>query len=50
MVTPSKRTALLAGATGLVGGHCLALLLDDDDYGQAAVLGRREGTDHNHSI
>ncbi len=47
MVTPSKRTALLAGATGLVGGHCLALLLDDDDYGQAAVLGRREvGTTH----
>ena len=47
MVTPSRRTALLAGATGLVGGHCLDLLLQDDAWEQVAVLGRREiGTTH----
>jgi uncharacterized protein YbjT (DUF2867 family) len=43
----TRRTALLAGATGLVGGHCLELLLHDDAYGQVTVLGRRElGTTH----
>jgi uncharacterized protein YbjT (DUF2867 family) len=43
----TRRTALLAGATGLVGGHCLDLLLHDDAYGQVTVLGRRElGTTH----
>ncbi|MGH8652006.1 MAG: hypothetical protein ACREYE_07380 [Gammaproteobacteria bacterium] len=53
MVTPTsfgvvgRRTALLAGATGLVGGHCLELLLQDDAWEQVAVLGRREiGTTH----
>ena len=47
MVTPSRRTALLAGATGLVGGHCIELLLEDDAWEQVAVLGRREiGTTH----
>ena len=38
----TRRTALLAGATGLVGGHCLELLLQDDAWEQVAVLGRRE--------
>ena len=28
----TRRTALLAGATGLVGGHCLELLLQDDAW------------------
>ncbi|MGH8490027.1 MAG: oxidoreductase [Gammaproteobacteria bacterium] len=47
MLRPSSRTALLAGATGLVGGHCLELLLQDDAWEQVAVLGRREiGTTH----
>ncbi|MGH8614405.1 MAG: oxidoreductase [Gammaproteobacteria bacterium] len=47
MLTASRRTALLAGATGLVGGHCLELLLQDDAWEQVAVLGRREiGTTH----
>lgn len=32
---------LLAGATGLVGGHCLTKLLADDDFGQVTVLARR---------
>ena len=47
MLTPSRRTALLAGATGLVGGHCLELLLQDDAWEQVTVLGRWEiGTTH----
>ena len=45
--TVTRRTALLAGATGLVGGHCLELLLEDDAWEQVVVLGRREiGTTH----
>jgi uncharacterized protein YbjT (DUF2867 family) len=35
------RTALLLGATGLVGGHCLDLLLEDETYGRVTVLVRR---------
>ncbi|MBI1966851.1 MAG: NAD(P)H-binding protein [Gemmatimonadetes bacterium] len=37
----SPRSALLAGATGLVGGHVLKLLLADHDYSQVTVLTRR---------
>ncbi len=36
-----KRTALLVGATGLVGSHCLRLLLADDDWSLVTVLARR---------
>lgn len=35
------RTALLLGATGLTGKHCLNLLLSDDDYEKVLVLTRR---------
>lgn len=35
------RSALLLGATGLVGGHVLDLLLHDPAYGGVLVLGRR---------
>jgi uncharacterized protein YbjT (DUF2867 family) len=35
-------TALLAGATGLVGGHLLRLLLADDAWDQVVTVGRRE--------
>jgi uncharacterized protein YbjT (DUF2867 family) len=35
------RTALLLGATGLVGGHCLRLLLEEPAYGRVHVLTRR---------
>jgi uncharacterized protein YbjT (DUF2867 family) len=35
------RTALVAGASGLVGGHVLRLLLDDPQYDRVTVLGRR---------
>jgi uncharacterized protein YbjT (DUF2867 family) len=34
-------SALLAGATGLVGGHLLRLLLDDPGTASVVVLGRR---------
>jgi uncharacterized protein YbjT (DUF2867 family) len=36
------RTALLAGATGLVGGHLLRLLLDDGTWDRVVSIGRRE--------
>ncbi len=35
------RAALLLGATGLVGGHCLDLLLNDPAYNRVVTLGRR---------
>lgn len=35
------RTALLLGASGLVGGHCLNYLLNDDYYSQVDVIARR---------
>ena len=37
----TSRSALLLGATGLVGGHCLDLLLADPRWGRVTVLGRR---------
>ncbi|QCR24435.1 oxidoreductase [Pontibacter sp. SGAir0037] len=36
------RTALIAGASGLVGGHCLNYLLSSDRYSQVISVGRRE--------
>ncbi len=36
-----SRTALLLGASGLIGGHCLDLLLADSDYAQVTVLVRK---------
>ena len=35
-------TAILAGATGLVGGECLRQLLDDPRYGRVVVVTRRD--------
>lgn len=37
----SARTALLLGATGLVGGHCLEMLLQDEHYTHVETVGRR---------
>jgi uncharacterized protein YbjT (DUF2867 family) len=37
----STRSALLLGATGLIGGHVLRLLLADDAYSRVVTLGRR---------
>ncbi|MBC5775509.1 oxidoreductase [Pontibacter sp. KCTC 32443] len=36
------RNALIAGASGLVGGHCLRLLLASERYSQVISVGRRE--------
>ncbi len=42
-----SRRALLLGATGLVGGHCLRLLLECDEYDEIRVLTRRAtGIEH----
>lgn len=38
----STRTALVAGASGLVGSQVLRLLLEDPTYGRVTVLARRE--------
>lgn len=35
------RTAVLAGATGLTGSHCLNALLEDERYGTVTALVRR---------
>ena len=43
--TPTRaasRTALVAGASGLVGSHVLRLLLEDPAYVRVTVLARRE--------
>jgi uncharacterized protein YbjT (DUF2867 family) len=37
----SQRSALLVGATGLVGGHCLHYLLQADEYEKVIILVRR---------
>lgn len=37
----NSRSALLLGATGLVGGHCLDLLLAHSTWSRVVVLGRR---------
>ena len=36
-----RRTALLVGATGLVGGHCLTRLVEAPEYERVRVLVRR---------
>ncbi len=41
MPPKEQKTALLAGATGLVGGHILRLLLKDDSIADVRVLVRR---------
>jgi uncharacterized protein YbjT (DUF2867 family) len=44
----TSRTALLVGATGLVGGHVLSLLLAHPDYARVTVLTRRSlGKNHD---
>ena len=37
----AERSALLVGATGLVGGHCLHLLLASKAYSRIVAIGRR---------
>lgn len=38
---PELRTALVAGATGLVGGECVRLLAGDDRFGRVIALVRQ---------
>jgi uncharacterized protein YbjT (DUF2867 family) len=38
----SSRTAVVLGASGLVGGFCLRALVDDQDYTRVLTFGRRE--------
>ena len=38
---PAGIRVVLAGATGLVGGHCLTQLLADDSLAQVTVIARR---------
>ena len=37
-----KKTALLAGASGLIGRHCLQFLLDSDYYNKVTILVRNQ--------
>lgn len=39
-ITKSKKTAVLLGATGLIGGYCLDYLLGAPAYGKVTVLTR----------
>ncbi|HET6764909.1 MAG TPA: oxidoreductase [Longimicrobiaceae bacterium] len=41
MTQAPRRTAVVLGATGLVGGHCLRLLLEERAYARVHVLTRR---------
>lgn len=41
MTKAMARTALIAGASGLVGGHLLRILLESPEYQQVTALGRR---------
>lgn len=38
----TSRTAVVLGASGLVGGFCLRALVDDPDYTRVLTFGRRE--------
>jgi uncharacterized protein YbjT (DUF2867 family) len=38
----ASRTAVVLGATGLVGGFCLRALVDDTDYSRVVTFGRKE--------
>ncbi|HSV96434.1 MAG TPA: NAD-dependent epimerase/dehydratase family protein [Spirochaetota bacterium] len=43
----ARKTALVAGATGLIGGHVLRLLLENDHYAAVKALTRRStGVSH----
>lgn len=41
MTKATPQTALIFGATGIVGSRCLGLLLDDPAYGRVIAIGRR---------
>jgi len=37
-----QKSALLAGASGLIGGHCLRILLDEPAYTRVTIIVRRQ--------
>lgn len=39
-MNPAQKTALIAGASGLVGSHCLRLLLQSKRYAKVIAIGR----------
>jgi len=41
-IIKDKKTAVIFGASGLVGGHCLRLLLERETYHQVLSFGRRK--------
>lgn len=41
MIPTSPKTAIIAGASGLVGSHCLHLLLESDRYKKVISIGRK---------
>jgi uncharacterized protein YbjT (DUF2867 family) len=41
-MSANGKTAVLLGASGLVGGYCLQTLLSDSRYARIVLLGRRE--------
>jgi len=45
-----SRTALLAGATGLVGSHVLASLLANDAWSRVVTVGRRTTPQHHEKL
>lgn len=45
-----SRTALLAGATGLVGSHVLQLLLADAHWSRVVTVGRRTTSQQHHKL
>jgi uncharacterized protein YbjT (DUF2867 family) len=47
-IIKDKKTALLFGATGLVGGHCLRQLLEHPAYQEVVAFTRRAPSDIQH--
>lgn len=45
-----KKTALLAGGTGLVGSHLLALLVESQAFDEIKVIQRKEGDIQNKDV
>lgn len=41
-ISKSNKTAILLGASGLIGGYCLQYLLETDAYDTIRVVGRRK--------
>lgn len=49
-ITKNNKTAIIFGASGLVGGHCLALLLEHPAYKKVISFGRRKLATNHHRL